>query len=156
MKINRLGIRPLLRVLGLSLLFYVGIYLCLSINGGYEPGKTGKIIQFGLPTWDVYVWQPEFGRYDPYYSKTDAWGFALSPLIKIDRSVWHKDIPGYKKTDSGEVVQLPPPATALWHPRMKHNVAVIQSYADKIETTRKNHDVGVTQKLYQEMYSQMQ
>jgi len=139
-----------------SLFLYLASYFYLSVNGGYELYKTGVVKQFGLPTWDVWLWQPEFGRYDPYFSRTDILGRIYSPLISADQNIWHKAMPYFRVAEGPKLVELPPPPESLMHPRLRHNLAVILSFASKIEKARANHDSRLVDQLFNEMEAQMQ
>jgi hypothetical protein len=70
---------------------YFCSYLILTLNGEYKgPVSSGKTKLFG--TWwnaqDEYVWQPKYLTLEPNYF--NGGGLIFSPLIELDRKVWHK------------------------------------------------------------------
>lgn len=74
------------------LLGYFTSYLLLSLLGNYEgPYPSGNTRIFG-GMWSVsdqYVWQPKGATFGPY--DLNILGGVFSPLILIDRCIWHRD-----------------------------------------------------------------
>lgn len=144
------------RFLVLFFALYIGAYLYLSVSGGYYFYKTGNITQFGLPTWDIWIWEPKIGRYDPFIGRRDVVGTLFSPAIILDQKYWHKDRPYFEKAADGSLVQLAPPPDALLHPQVRHNMDIILSYAPRIKAAEKNHDHAEMEKIMDEIAARMQ
>lgn len=135
---------------------YAGTYFCLTLSGGYDLYKTGNIVQFGLPTYDVWLWQPRFGKYDPYFSRRDATGTLFAPLILLDQKFWHPSRPFFERKQDGTLVERPIPDENSLHPAFRRNIKIVLEYAPKMEAARDNHDLKQAELLMNEMTAEMQ
>jgi hypothetical protein len=78
---------------------YFAVYLLLTILGDWFYSQSGESRnEFGLGVADIIEWRPKGlwwqGRFKnvdgQYTSRGNAYGYFYSPLISLDRSVWHK------------------------------------------------------------------
>lgn len=82
----------------LILLLYVGTYIALSFTGGYRVASTGNaripLLSVSIP--DSQQWQPKYLELEVMKTGSGSWttngnlgGYIFSPLILIDRKLWH-------------------------------------------------------------------
>ena len=76
------------------LVAYIGSYLVLTIFGEYRgpvaSGRT-KLFDWGWSALDSYIWQPKYLMLKR--NNYNVGGLVYSPLILLDRMVWHRDKP---------------------------------------------------------------
>ncbi len=94
----------------LLLVVYIGSYAALSAAGGRQMSQTGKLrYGFGLAVTDVERWQPAWAYWEPFRdvsgedtSRGNFPGYIYSPLIRMDRRLFHPDrnlFPAIQPTD---------------------------------------------------------
>ena len=99
---------------------YVGSYLALTLLGDYRLDMTGRLRMNGLAMMDTDLWQPRgmyfrvfiniSGRTRPEGSLV---GMIYSPLIMVDRALWHHDHVFDVKSEGGQSIEPDQhPATA--------------------------------------------
>jgi hypothetical protein len=82
------------KICAVFLVLYFGFYILLSVMGKYDShldtsGKTKFV--WGLSVPDVQIWQPKY-----LMLRSSNWNFEgllYSPMILLDRLIWHKICP---------------------------------------------------------------
>jgi hypothetical protein len=92
-----------LRDAAVILILYVASYAVLSYTGGWVISETGHdrpVPGAPLAAADVYIWQPRYGRCEPFRNvlgentlRADALGYLFAPLILLDQRFVHPTIP---------------------------------------------------------------
>ena len=107
MKRKRLVVLLLCSLVGI----YLTTYLANSLGGGYRLLFVSTIhhridyeVRIDAKTnGGAIAWQPRYGNYNRF--RSDALGKVFYPLILIDQTVWHRDIPA-SEIDSREGFQM--------------------------------------------------
>jgi hypothetical protein len=84
-----------------AVLAYVGSYVVLSFRGHWVYSQTGKVrYNFGFAVSDVIRWDPAAAHWEPFHdirgsdtSRGTPIGYFYSPLIRLDRAIFHRDRP---------------------------------------------------------------
>ena len=95
-------------IAALLLVAYAGSYTILRVMGDYRGSKSGKIrYGGGLAVTDLMLWQPKGTWYQGDFldvdgktiSRGNSCGYFYSPLIALDRAVFHKsqEISGFSQ-----------------------------------------------------------
>jgi len=95
MKRKRLAVLVLVGLVGV----YLGVYVFNSLGGGYRLVFVSSInhrIDYeasidSKTNGGAIVWQPRYGNFDRLTS--DLVGRFFCPLILVDQTIWHRDIP---------------------------------------------------------------
>lgn len=122
------------RILLTLWLLYLAPYFFLTLTGGYEIGKSGRVFVYGLlPTHDIYLWQLRFGIDSPFHGRVSVFSAIYAPLLWLDRKWWHKQKPMLEIDEAGEIVYSPRPPDRLLHPRMLKARPIIEKYNKAME-----------------------
>lgn len=99
------------------LMVYVGIYIILTLQGGYYLNQSGKVRyrSIWLSVSDISTWNPKGCWYQAKFKNTKGvsvsrgndLGYLFSPLIMIDRKYFHPTIILIKPKNPDETYWFP-------------------------------------------------
>ena len=99
-KENKINKNRLLLIAIIIIAVYLLSYLILTLFGDYYFSQTWRCrdSEIGFTLSGIIIWQPMFCRWQANYefadgsqgSRGDIMGYLYSPLIYLDRVIWHR------------------------------------------------------------------